>query len=160
RCAASHDRPGYGRHYRSPSRSHLSGNSDNVLKCLHNSVVNEGTTMPVTKEQVETYLRADEPDYAMAKRLGLGALPHLEAFARDADPGIAAKAVYLASLIGGEAATSVIVSAAQQADPVVRVAAAAALGNVSADRLADVAVHMLADPEEGVRRQALAALPK
>jgi HEAT repeat protein len=104
-------------------------------------------------------LNADEPDYGAAARLGQTALPHLEVLARDAGPGMAAKAVYLASLIAGESASAVIEAASRRTDPVMRVAAAAALGRVSADRLPDVAARLLADPEDGVRRRALAALP-
>lgn len=116
--------------------------------------------MPVTREQVERFLNVDEPDYAAGARLGPGTLPHLEVMARDAGPGLAAKAVYLASLInGGNAAASVIEAAARRTDPVMRVAAAAALGRVPADRLPNIAARLLADPEDGVRRRALAALP-
>jgi HEAT repeat protein len=115
--------------------------------------------MPVTKEQIEKYLNVDEPDYTSAARLGIGALPHLEVLARNADPGLAAKAVYLASLIAGDASASVIDAAARRDDPVIRVAAAAALGRVSTSQITDTVVRLLADEEIGVRLRAVAALP-
>ncbi|MHC1765194.1 MAG: hypothetical protein AB9869_12985 [Verrucomicrobiia bacterium] len=49
-------------------------------------------------QQVEAALQVDEPDYARAARLGMGAIPHLESMAREREPGLAAKAVYLATL--------------------------------------------------------------
>lgn len=116
--------------------------------------------MPVTRQQVERFLVADEPDYAVAARLGAGALPHLEAIARDADVAMAVKAVHLASLISPEGAVPVVDLAASRADPVVRVVAANALARVGLDRVGDVAVRLLADPDEGVRRRAAAALPQ
>jgi HEAT repeat protein len=116
--------------------------------------------MPVSSEQVEKALNVDEPDYARAARLGPAALPHLEAIVREGGAGMAAKAVYLASLIPSPAADSVIDAGASRGDPVVRVAAAAALSGVSSpDRLADIAVRLLADPEHSVRRRVIRALP-
>ena len=115
--------------------------------------------MPTIEEQIEKYLNVDEPDYAKAARLGTGALPHLEVLARVADPGLAAKAVYLASLIAGDASAYVIDAAARRDDPVVRVAAASALSRVSTSQLTDTVVRLLADEEIGVRLRAVAALP-
>lgn len=115
--------------------------------------------MPVTMQQVEAALQVDEPDYARAARLGMGAIPYLESMAREREPGLAAKAVYLATLIAGDSAAGVIEMAAQRPDPVARVAAAAALSHLSADRLVDIAIRLLSDREDGVRRRALEALP-
>jgi HEAT repeat protein len=115
--------------------------------------------MPVTRDQIIRLLSADEPDYAAAARLGPGALPFLEQIAREEGPGLAAKAVYLASIISGAGSVAVVDAAARRTDPVVRVAAASALRNVPEERMADIAVRLLADPESGVRRRAVAALP-
>lgn len=115
--------------------------------------------MPVTREQVERFLNVDEPDYAAAARLGFGALQHLEAMAREAGPGLAVKAVYLASLIGNGTSAIVIDAASRRTDPVLRVAAAAAIGRVSADRLTDIATRLVSDSDPAVRQRALAALP-
>ena len=116
--------------------------------------------MPVTHEQVERLLDVDEPDYAAGLRLGANALPYLLAMVRQGSPGLAAKAIYLAAQIGGEGATPVIQAGARHADPVPRVAAAAALGTVPAGQRGDISVHLLADSDQGVRRRTLSALPQ
>nr|WP_315250272.1 hypothetical protein [uncultured Duganella sp.] len=115
--------------------------------------------MPVTRQQVEQLLNVDEPDYAAARRLGANALPHLRQLASAGDPGLAAKAIYLAAQIGGEAAADVVSAGAAHPDPVARVAAAAALERVADAQRADISVRLLADLDHGVRRRTLAALP-
>ncbi|MEJ7806891.1 MAG: hypothetical protein WKG03_13345 [Telluria sp.] len=116
--------------------------------------------MPVTRAQVEQLLNVDEPDYAAGWRLGANALPHLLAMVREGNPGLAAKAIYLATRIGGDGATAVIDAGASHADPVPRVAAAAALGSVPAGQRGDISVRLLADRDQGVRQRTLSALPQ
>lgn len=115
--------------------------------------------MTVTLEQVERILAAEEPDYTAAAQLGSDALPHLEKLASKAGTAIAVKAVYLASLIGGDAADRAIDAASQRQDPVLRVTAAAALGRLSAARLADVAQRLVTDPDRSVRLRAIRTVP-
>lgn len=81
--------------------------------------------MTVTMEQVRQVLEPEEPDYAAAARLGPGSLPHLRELAEGADPMLASKAVYAASLLDGDQGGAVVAGAARSADPVLRVAAAA-----------------------------------
>lgn len=116
--------------------------------------------MPLTRQQVEQLLNVDEPDYAAARRLGAAALPYLRALAAGGDPGLAAKAIYLATQIGGAAAADVISAGASHPHPVARVAAAAALGSVADTQRADISVRLLADLDHGVRRRTLSALPQ
>jgi len=116
--------------------------------------------MPVTREQVERLLNRDEPDYAAALRLGANAVPHLLAIAREGDPGLAAKAVYLAAQLGGNGAADVVTAGAAHPDPVPRVAAAAALGCMPAGQRADISVRLLGDRDHAVRQRTLAALPE
>lgn len=102
--------------------------------------------MAVTAEQVRTALLAEEPDYTkVAKKLGTGALRHLSAIVGSADPLLAAKATYLAGMIGGPASGDVVAKAARSGQAPVRIAAAAA-----ARKLADGGPAMAAAGRRGV----------
>jgi hypothetical protein len=113
--------------------------------------------MAVTMEQVRAALDADEPDYpAAARHYGPEAAPLLAQLVREADPLLASKAAYLASLLG-DAAANVVAAAAEHVDPVVRVASAAAAGNLSAKAAEPALDTLLDDPDVGVRKAALRA---
>jgi hypothetical protein len=84
----------------------------------------------VTMRDVRSVLDAAEVDYAEAASLGAAALPHLAELATGDDTLLAAKAVYLASAIGGDGSASIITEAAERGDPILRVAAVAALRNL------------------------------
>ena len=110
--------------------------------------------MPVTDEQVRAQLEKEEPDYPAAAQLGPDALPVLEKLARGADPLLASKAAYLASMISHAGAAKVLEAAAQSPHPTVRVAAAAGLQKMPA--VAEhVVIGLVDDRDEGVRRVAL-----
>jgi hypothetical protein len=115
--------------------------------------------MPVTREQVERLLNVDEPNYAAAARLGPGALPFLEEMARTADTALGLKALHLASIIAPDAAAPIIDAAASRADPIFRVTAASVLSRLPPQQMADIAVRLLADPEESVRHRVLESIP-
>ena len=84
--------------------------------------------MATTEAQVRAYLDPEEPNYtAAAAALGPDALPVLEALVQEADPLLASKAAYLASLIPDERAARVLEQAAHSRHATVRVAAAAGL---------------------------------
>jgi hypothetical protein len=55
--------------------------------------------MTITMRDARAQLDPEEPDYHQAAELGPAALPLLEQLVRGADPMLAAKAAYLASLI-------------------------------------------------------------
>ena len=55
--------------------------------------------MPVTKEQVITLLQPDEPDYALAAKLGGEAIPYIIELVKAGDPKLASRATYLAAFI-------------------------------------------------------------
>jgi HEAT repeat protein len=112
--------------------------------------------MPVTMEDVRRALDADEVDYvAAATVFGRDALPHLERFAQGPDVMLASKAVYLASVIGGEAASSILADAAGSPQPPIRVAAASGLRNLAEGGVESVADRLLGDADVGVRKVAL-----
>jgi hypothetical protein len=111
--------------------------------------------MPVSFEQVRAVLVPDEPNYPSAARLGPDALPHLEALAKGENPGLASKAVYLASLIPDERSPRILQDAAQSNRLEVRVAAAAGARNLSPATASAVLLPALDDPDIGVRKVAL-----
>lgn len=111
--------------------------------------------MSVTMKQVRQLLDPDEPDYAEAAKLGSAAVPHLEALVRTAEPMLASKATYLASLILAEGSENVVRAAAQSAEPIVRVAAAAASRNMRANIAGEVQAMLKDDPDQGVRKLAM-----
>ncbi len=111
----------------------------------------------VTMEMVRAALDPDEPDYAAASALGPDALPLLSQLVGSGDSLLASKAAYLASLIQG--GMQVVQSAAASNDPIVRVAAAAALTNVSGGAVPDQVLQgLLADADVGVRKAALQSI--
>ncbi|WP_394766655.1 HEAT repeat domain-containing protein [uncultured Paludibaculum sp.] len=102
-------------------------------------------------------LDRDEPDYAQAVRLGPEALPHLEQLIQGSNLGLAAKAACLAGTMNAEGSAPLLELAASHADPVVRVAAAAAARNLT-HMTASLATTFLEDPDHGVRKWALRSL--
>jgi hypothetical protein len=110
--------------------------------------------MAVTMAQVRALLDVDEPDYLEAAALGPDAIPHLKTLVREADAMLASKAAYLAGLIATDAALDVVKAAAESSEPVVRVAAAAAVRNLSPAAGTRVLNPLLTDPDPGVRKAA------
>lgn len=113
--------------------------------------------MPVTEQQVRAHLEPEEPNYAAAAQLGPDALPVLEQLVRSADPLLASKAAYLASMIPDRRAAKVLEAAAQRDEPTVRVAAAAGLQRAPA-LAEEVAMDLIADQDPGVRKVALKSM--
>ncbi|HEY4847048.1 MAG TPA: HEAT repeat domain-containing protein [Methylocella sp.] len=113
--------------------------------------------MTVTMKEVRAYLDQDEPDYDAAAKLGPDALPHLLLLVTEGESGLASKATYLAATIGGDQSLAPIEQAAASNDPVVRVAAAGALGRLQQMPTAITQV-LLGDPDPGVRYLSLQAL--
>lgn len=114
--------------------------------------------MPVTMEQVRLALAPDEPDYDGASELGPEALPHLSQLVLTGDLELASKAAYLAGRIATEGSTEVLDTAARSENPVVRVAAAEAVRNLSAQEASGILVGLVADEDRGVRRIALESI--
>jgi hypothetical protein len=123
--------------------------------------------MPITIEQIKAELTAEEPDYSeLVKNCGSEALPVLLKIVDEAqsDVMVVAKATYLASLleplanVNAKASDVIIRSTEGNALPVVKVAAAAAAGNVKSAELVSVLVDLLNTDDRGIQRTALAAL--
>jgi hypothetical protein len=115
--------------------------------------------MTVTRDQVLAQLYPDEPDYEGAAQLGPEALPHLMQLIEEGDPDLASKATSLASVIDAAESIEAVDKAARSPDPVIRVAAAAALGNLS-EMPDPLAQGMLNDEDVGVRKLALRSLER
>jgi HEAT repeat protein len=115
--------------------------------------------MTVTREQVLAQLYPDEPDYEGAAQLGPEALPHLMQLIEEGDPDLASKATSLAGVIDAAESIEAVDKAARSPDPVIRVAAAAALGNLS-EMPDPLAQGMLNDEDVGVRKLALRSLER
>jgi hypothetical protein len=109
--------------------------------------------------KVRNLLDVDEPNYKEAAKLGEKAIPHLETLVREADPMLASKATYLASLIQSDRAIEVVKAAAESTDAVVRVAAAAAVRNMPEAATEEVLNPLMSDEDPGVRKAALRAAP-
>ena len=111
--------------------------------------------MAITMQQVLARLDTDEPEYAALAALGPEAVPHLKVLVRSDDPGIAAKAAYLATLIESNESVDVMEAACASPHETVRVAAAAGMRNLSPAQAGVWADRMLDDDDPGVRKQAL-----
>lgn len=115
--------------------------------------------MSVTMEQVRAVLDSEEPNYVEGAQLGLGALPYLESLVTRANPMLASKATYLASLIRGEQSVRILQEAARSESLVVRVAAAGAARNLDESIASDILFSLVDDQNIGVRKVALESVP-
>ncbi|HEX7241624.1 MAG TPA: HEAT repeat domain-containing protein [Longimicrobiaceae bacterium] len=115
--------------------------------------------MAMTLEQVRAALEAIEPDYPALARLGADAFPHLQTLARDPDPLLASKAVYLAGMIRDARSAEVVRTGAQSPDPRVRIAAASAARNLPAAEASAVLTTLVGDADLGVRKTVLKSVP-
>lgn len=111
--------------------------------------------MELTLQDVIARLDVDEPDYAALSVMGPEALPHLRSLIAGEDAQLAAKAVYLASLIDDPSAAEALEEGVESEHDVVRVAAAAALPNLAPERATPLTEQLLADPDAGVRKLAV-----
>jgi HEAT repeat protein len=111
--------------------------------------------MAITLADVIAVLHPEEPDYAKARQLGPDAIPFLQQIVMHSDQMTAAKAAYLAGLIGTAAGAQVVAHAAGSANPALRVAAAAAARELDQDHAALILEKLLADTDGGVRHRAV-----
>lgn len=105
--------------------------------------------MTLTFEQVQAHLEPEEPNYKVAARLGPDAVEHLMAIIDQDDPWLAARAAYLAGLIGDVGA---VARAAGSAHGSVRVAAAAVLPRLPQSPADGLVQQLINDPDIGVRK--------
>jgi HEAT repeat protein len=113
--------------------------------------------MALTSERVRQLLLPEEPDYAAAARLGPALLPHLPALIRGPDEMLASKAAYLATLVSGPGAETVVRDAARSPSPLVRIAVAGGAPNLRSPQVGSLLIALLGDADPGVRKTALKA---
>lgn len=111
--------------------------------------------MVITLGQVLSILDIDEPRYSMVGKLGSEALPHLETLVRTAEPMLASKAAFMAGLIDHDRSVSILMTAAQSKDAMVRMAAAGGCRYIRLPRINDVLNRLKNDEDIGVRNKAL-----
>jgi HEAT repeat protein len=112
--------------------------------------------MSVTMDEVRAAVEPDEPDYpAAANRLGVAALPFLVEIIRGGDASLASKATSLAGIIDGTKSLEVLVDAGRSPQVVVRIAAAAAVGELRGLPVNDLLIALLKDEDPYVRKVAL-----
>jgi len=116
--------------------------------------------MAVDMEQVRAALEPEEPDYpGAAKKLGTDALPHLEKIITGDNLSLAAKAAYLAGLIGTDKCLPAMEKAARSSQPVIRIAAAAAARHLPDDYNDSLLLQLIDDADFGVRKVAIQSAP-
>jgi len=116
--------------------------------------------MAVDMDEVRAALEPEEPDYpAAAQNLGTDALPHLETIITGDHPGLAAKAAYLAGLIGTEKSIPAVQKAARSSDTRVRIAAAAAVRHLPGEQSDPLLLQLIDDSDPGVRKIAMRSAP-
>jgi len=116
--------------------------------------------MPIDIEQVKAALNPEEPNYPKAARqLGPDALPQLEKIIGGNDVSLAAKAAYLAGMIGGEKSIAAVAKAARSSQVTVRIAAAAAAKHLPAQHSDKVLLDLVDDVDAGVQKVALRSAP-
>ena len=115
--------------------------------------------MAVDMDQVRAALDPEEPNYPAAAKLGPDALPHLERLITGDHPGLAAKAAYLAGLIGTEKSLPAMDKAARSGQTAVRIAAAAGAQHLAGDHAEAVLLQLVDDSDPGVRKVAARSAP-
>jgi HEAT repeat protein len=114
--------------------------------------------MSVTMKDVRAHLDRDEPNYEEAARLGPDAIPYLNELVNGPDGMLASKAAYLASLIKSDRSVSVLEAAASNSEPIVRIAAASGIRNLSEHEASRVLDLLIDDRDIGVRKVALKSI--
>ncbi len=116
--------------------------------------------MTTTMQQVRAKLDPDEPGYQKpAQDLGPDALPHLELLIRQSNATLASRSVYLASLIDHADSAAVVGLGMKRTEATVRVAVAAAAGNLDLQFRGSLLLPLLDEDDVGVRKVALPAVP-
>jgi HEAT repeat protein len=116
--------------------------------------------MPLAIETVRAELDPDEPDYSKAAKLGPDAIPYLQEILEGSDAMLASKATYLASLIRGEESIALLEAAAKNREPIIRIAAASGLRNLSEQDVTRVSDLLIEDKDVGVRKVTLKSISK
>lgn len=116
--------------------------------------------MAVDLEQIRAAIEPEEPDYpGSAKLLGPDALPYLERIITGDHTGLAAKAAYLAGLIGTDKCASAMNKAAASGQAIVRMAAASAARHLPDEYRDSLVLQLVDDADAGVQKIAMRSAP-
>lgn len=108
--------------------------------------------MSVTMKDVRAQLDREEPNYQEAAQLGPEAIPYLNELVNGSDAMLASKAAYLASLIKSDKSVSVLEAAARNSEPIVRIAVASGIRNLSEHEANLISDLLVEDRDFGVRK--------
>ncbi len=113
--------------------------------------------MPFSKEELIKMINLDEPDYqAIVSKLSADDIPMLVELTKHENPAIATKAISVLGLMKSEQALKGLTDAANNANPVMRIAAAHSLRNLAAVQGSTQMLEKLLDDHDlGVRKFAL-----
>lgn len=114
--------------------------------------------MTITLDEVLAVVRQIEPDAARAGKLGPEALTHLRVLVRSDDLSLARRAASVTTKIDDPRARDVVGIAAKSPHPEIRLAAASELWRLAKHDVTRLAVRLLADPDQVVRRRTLRSL--
>ena len=116
--------------------------------------------MAIDMQQVRAALEPEEPDYpGSSQKLGVEALPFLEQIITGDHSSLAAKAAYLAGLIGTDACLPAMRKAAASGQAVVRIAAASASRHLPDEYRDEMVLQLVDDGDIGVRKVAMRSAP-
>jgi HEAT repeat protein len=116
--------------------------------------------MTMNLDDVRTILSPDEASESRLERLDASAVPHLVALADGDDVALAVKATYALGKVPSDEGGQALLRLASSLDPRIR------MGAASSSRSYGPAVHepvltaLLADPDPGVAKSALRAVPR
>jgi len=113
--------------------------------------------MAVTLDQIYQLLESEEPNAKAVAQLGPQILPHLQTLIAGPDAEFAVKAAYVATMINDDRAVELLKEAARHPSPLVRVAVANGLRNMTRPGAAGVILALLDDRDIGVRKFAIKA---
>jgi HEAT repeat protein len=109
-------------------------------------------------EKVVAFLQQEETDYSEAAKLGEAALPFLKSIIMSNDERMASKATSLAGMIAGDKKIDALKEASKHPSVLVRIAAAAAAKELTADQAEQVLTPLMNDDDIGVSKFTLQSI--
>lgn len=109
----------------------------------------------MTLEQLKEQLSSIEVDDATYAGIGPSEVPLLEQLVADPETWLAGRAIFALSQVRSDAATAILVRAATDPRPEIRVAVAASARNLPPEDASGILLQGLNDPDLGVRKFAI-----
>lgn len=115
--------------------------------------------MSMNLDDVRTILSPDEASESHLERLDASAVPHLLTLAEGDDIALAVKATYALGEVPSDEGGRALLRLASSSDARIRIGAASSSRSFGADVHDPVLAALLADPDPGVAKSALRAVP-